>query len=126
METREDREQQQIDNFLKRMMDVKEHTTADYGWLEPDGTFHGVEWGEHQCWADRYVEENFPEQYEEILEAGDWLVDRGWVLLHNPSQGVAFATGSLVRDMTKAQKEFLYDYYTERDCKREANEIWEK
>lgn len=126
METREDREQQQIDNFLKRMMDVKEHTTTDYGWLEPDGTFHGVEWGEHQCWADRYVEENFPEQYEEILEAGDWLVDRGWVLLHNPSQGVAFATGSLVRDMTKAQKEFLYDYYTERDCKREANEIWEE
>ena len=92
----------------------------------PDGTFHGVEWGEHQYWADRYVEENFPEQYEEILEAGDWLVDRGWVLLHNPSQGVAFATGSLVRDMTKAQKEFLYDYYTERDCKREANEIWEE
>ena len=44
METREDREQQQIDNFLKRMMDVKEHTTSDYGWLEPDGTFHGVEW----------------------------------------------------------------------------------
>lgn len=126
METREDREQQQIDEFLKRMMDVKEHTTTDYGWLEPDGTFHGVEWGEHQCWADRYVEENFPEQYEEILEAGDWLVDRGWVLLHNPSQGVAFATGSLVRDMTKAQKEFLYDYYTERDCKREANEIWEE
>ncbi len=49
METREDREQQQIDNFLKRMVDVKEHATADYGWLEPDGTFHGVEWGEHQC-----------------------------------------------------------------------------
>lgn len=125
METQEDRAQHQIDNFLKRMMDVKEHTTADYGWLEPDGTFHGVEWGEHQYWADKYVEENFQEQYEEILEAGDWLVDRGWVLLHNPSQGIAFATGSLVRDMTKAQKEFLYDYYTERDCKREANEIWE-
>ena len=53
-------------------------------------------------------------QYEEILNPGDWLVDRGWVLLHNPSQGVAFATGSLVRDMTKAQKEFLYDYYIER------------
>lgn len=126
METREDWEQQQIDNFFRRMMDVKEHTTVDYGWLEPDGTFHGVEWGEHQYWAYRYVEENFPERYEEILEAGDWLVDRGWVLLHNPSQGVAIATGSLVRDMTKAQKEFLYDYYTERDCKREANEIWEE
>ena len=126
METREDCEQQQIDNFLKRMMDVKEHTTADYGWLEPNGVFHEVEWGEHQYWAGKYVEENFPEQYEEILKPGDWLVDRGWVLLHNPSQGVAFATGSMVRDMTKAQKEFLYDYYIERDCKDEANALWDE
>ena len=125
-ETDEDRWQARLDSLITRMMDKKEHTTGDFGWLEPNGTFHEVEWGEHQYWADRYVEENFPEQYEEILEAGDWLVDRGWVLLHNPSQGVAIATGSLVRDMTKAQKEFLYDYYTERDCKREANEIWEE
>ena len=107
-------------------MDVKEHTTADYGWLEPNGDFHQVEWGEHQYWAGKYVEENFPEQYEEILNPGDWLVDRGWVLLNNPSQGVAFATGSLVRDMTKAQKEFLYDYYIERDCKDEANALWDE
>ena len=125
-ETSEDREQARLDSFITRMMDEKEHTTGDFGWLEPNGNFHEVEWGEHQCWADRYVKENFPEQYEEILEAGDWLVDRGWVLLHNPSRGVAFTTGSLVRDMTKAQKEFLYDYYTERDCKREANELWEE
>lgn len=125
METREDREQQQIDNFLKRMMDVKEHTTADYGWLEPNGRFHEVDWGEHQDWANEYVEENYPDQSENIIDAGGWLTDRGWVLLHNPSQGVAIATGSLVRDMTKAQKEFLYDYYTERDCKDEANALWD-
>ena len=125
METREDREQQQIDNYLKRIMDIKEHTTADYGWLEPNGVFHEVEWGEHQYWADKYVEENFPEQYEEIINPGDWLVDRGWVLLHNPSQGVAFATKNPVREYTKVQKEFLYDYYIERDCKDEANALWD-
>ena len=125
MEAREDREQQQIDNFLKRMMDVKEHTTADYGWLEPNGVFHEVEWGEHQYWADKYVEENFPEQYEEIINPGDWLVDRGWVLLHNPSQGIAFPTKNPVREYTKVQKEFLYDYYIERDCKDEANALWD-
>lgn len=39
---------------------------------------------------------------------------------------VGSTTGSLVRDMTKAQKEFLYDYYTERDCKKEANEVWKE
>lgn len=125
METREDREQQQIDNYLKRIMDIKEHTTADYGWLEPNGVFHEVEWGEHQYWADKYVEENFPEQYEEIINPGDWLVDRGWVLLHNPSQGIAFPTKNPVREYTKVQKEFLYDYYIERDCKDEANALWD-
>ena len=29
-------------------------------------------------------------------------------------------------DTPKAQKEFLYDYYTERDCKKEANEVWKE
>lgn len=125
-ETEEDREQERLDSFITRMTDKKEHTTGDYGWLEPNGTFHEVEWGEHQDWANRYVEEHFPDQCEDIVESGDWLTDRGWVLIHNPSQGIAFATGSLVRDMTKAQKEFLYDYYTERDCKREANKVWKE
>lgn len=41
-------------------------------------------------------------------------------------KGLIFATGSLVRDMTKAQKEFLYDYYIERDCKDEANALWDE
>lgn len=26
----------------------------------------------------------------------------------------------------KAEKEFLYDYYMERDCKKEANAIWQE
>lgn len=125
-ETNEDREQARLDSFITRMMDEKEYTTGDFVWLEPNGTFHEVEWGEHQDWANKYVEENYPDQSEDIFDAGGWLANRGWVLLHNPSQGIAFATGSLVRDMTKAQKEFLYDYYTERDCKKEANEVWKE
>ena len=28
------------------MLDTEEHTTEDYGWLEPSGKFHAVEWGE--------------------------------------------------------------------------------
>nr|DAM38369.1 MAG TPA: hypothetical protein [Caudoviricetes sp.] len=28
------------------------------------------------------------------------------------------------RDYTKAQKEFLFSYYMERNCEKEANEIW--
>ena len=85
-----------LGSFMERMMDKKEHSTEDYGWLEPDGTFHEVEWGNHQEWAQRYIEENFPEVAEDdgvdmqtkcnvgLIGAGDWLVERGWVLLHSP------------------------------------------
>lgn len=61
-----------------------------------------------------------------LIGAGDWLVERGWVLLHNPSRGIAFPTKNPVKEYTKAQKEFLYDYYMERDCKKEANAIWKE
>lgn len=61
-----------------------------------------------------------------LIGAGDWLVERGWVLLHNPSRGIAFPTKNPVKEYTKAQKEFLYDYYMERDCKKEANAIWQE
>lgn len=119
-------------------MDKEDHTTEDYGWLEPDGTFHGVEWGEHQEWAQNYMNEKFPKEAMDgdidlqtkcnvgLIGAGDWLVERGWVLLHNPSQGIAFPTKNPVKEYTKAQKVFLYDYYMERDCKKEANAIWQE
>lgn len=129
-----------LESFIKRMTDEKEHTTEDYGWLEPNGTFHAVEWCEHQEWAQKYIKENMTE--EQWLEAGihypdqfrsasyntfgDWLVERGWVLLHNPSQGIAFPTKNPAKEYTKAQKEFLYDYYMERGCEKEANAIWKE
>lgn len=137
-ETAEDRQQDSLDSFMKRMMDEENHTTEDYGWLEPDGTFHGVEWGAHQEWAQNYMSEKFPEEAMNgdidlqtkcnvgLIGAGDWLVERGWVLLHNPSRGIAFPTKNPVKEYTKAQKEFLYDYYMERDCKKEANAIWQE
>lgn len=137
-ETIEDRDQKRIDSFITRMMDDKEHTTGDYGWLDPSGKFYEADWGEHQEWAQAYIDENFPEETERmetvtqsncnvgLIGAGDWLVERGWVLMHNPSQGVAFPTKNPVREYTKAQKEFLYDYYMERKCEDEANAIWDE
>nr|WP_297873485.1 hypothetical protein [uncultured Blautia sp.] len=122
--------------FMERTMDEKEHSTEDYGWLEPDGTFHEVEWGVHQEWAQNYMDEKFPEEAMNgdinlqtkcnvgLIGAGDWLVERGWVLLHNPSQGIAFPTKNPMKRYTKAQKEFLYDYYMERGKEKEANAIY--
>lgn len=34
-----------LTGFMERMLDEEEHSTEDYGWLAPDGTFHEVEWG---------------------------------------------------------------------------------
>lgn len=123
-----------LDSFMERMMDEEEHTTEDYGWLEPNGTFHEVDWGQHQEWATEYVKENFPEEYKEIsmqsntgtglIGEGDWLVEKGWVLLHSPSQGIAQPTRNPVRRYTKAQQEFLYDYYMERGKEKEASAVF--
>ena len=127
-----------LGSFMERMMDKKEHSTEDYGWLEPDGTFHEVEWGNHHEWAQRYIEENFPEVAEDddvdmqtkcnvgLIGAGDWLVERGWVLLHSPSQGIAQPTKNPVKRYTKKQQEFLYDYYMEGGKEREANAVYEE
>jgi hypothetical protein len=32
-----------LSSFIERMLDEEEHSTEDYGWLSPDGTFHEVE-----------------------------------------------------------------------------------
>lgn len=127
-----------LDSFIERMMDDEEHTTEDYGWLAPDGTFYAVDWGNHQEWAQRFIEERFPEAADDdetdmqthcnigLIGAGDYLAERGWVLLHSPSQGIAEPTKDPRRNYTKAQKEFLYDYYMERNKENKANEVWEE
>lgn len=129
-----------LQSFIDRMTDEKEHSTEDYGWLEPDGTFHEVEWAEHQNFAEEFIREHMTEEdwiaagihqpgqfmSDSLYTFGDYLIERGWVLLHNPSQGIAFPTKKPERRYTKAQKEFLYDYYMERGRELEANEIWEE
>lgn len=127
-----------LDSFVERMLDEEEHSTGDYGWLSPGGEFYEVDWGNHQEWAQRFIEENFPETDEDteidmqvkcnvgLIGAGDWLVERGWVLLHNPSQGIAIPTKNPTKRYTKKQQEFLYDYYMERGKEKEANRVYEE
>lgn len=125
-----------LDGFMERMLDKTEYSTEDYGWLAPDGTFYEVDWGDHQEWAINYIKEHFPEVDNDsevdmqvkcnvgLIGAGDWLVEHGWVLLHSPSQGIAFPTKNPVKRYTKSQKEFLYDYYIERGKECEANAVY--
>ena len=114
-----------LESYIKRQKDARDD---DYGWLEPNGTFHAVEWGEHQVWADHYLEEHLSEEeYDKyyLFEAGDYLTEHGWILLHSPSQGIAYITRDNSARVTKAQKEFLYQYYIDRDCHKEANDVME-
>lgn len=135
-----------LDSFMKR-----QHTDTedDYGWLEPSGKFHPVEFAEHESWAENHIRTNMSTEewmaayvhkpviqqdafgnptdntmYKLLHTYGDYLVKKGWVLLHNPAQGIAKVTSNPTKPLTKAQKEFLYDYYIERNCSDEANKIW--
>lgn len=129
--------------FMERMLDEEKHSTEDYGWLAPDGTFYEVEWGNHQEWANNYLKEHLSEEEQkaalieinasgmaksgtDIMGAADYLVRRGWVLLHNPSQGIDVPTRNPLKRYTKAQQEFLYDYYMERGKEKEANAVYEE
>lgn len=131
----------ELAGFMERMLGEEKHSTEDYGWLAPDGTFYEVEWGNHQEWANNYLKEYLSEEEQkaalieinmsgmtksgtDIMGAADYLVRRGWVLLHNPSQGIAVPTRNPLKRYTKAQQEFLYDYYMERGKEKEANSVY--
>lgn len=124
-----------IDSYIEH---AKNYRDDDYGWLEPNGTYHAVEWGEHSSWAREYIEEHYPYRTHADMYwktdtngqkchyvNGDFLVYcLHWVLLDSPYQGVATPKFDASFGMTKAQKEFLYDYYIERNMHDKANEIW--
>ena len=117
-----------LDSYLEQTRLEDKGFTDNYGWLEPNGTFHPVEWGEHQGWAhhkvlelgflgedeDTWTDTSCTVHYRWTGEEGDILVDRGWVLLHSPSLGIAQVTQNDVKPLTKAQKDFLFGYYADR------------
>lgn len=127
-----------VDNYLTGMQHNK---GDDYGWLSPTGDFTPVQWGKHQDWAAEYITAHpklfgLPADNEQELHrisedmliesaAGDKLIERGWILMHSPSMGVGLPTGREPFRPTKAQKEFLYDYYTDRNLPAMANKYYE-
>ena len=121
-------------SFLDQAEIEREHRD-NYGWLEPNGTFHPVELAEHQGWAHRYITESRPDWAEDFRSwsktvpfdgAGDFLASKGWVLLHNPGMGVAFITPEEGVRLTKAQREFLFGYYTDRGLHDKARKYLEE
>lgn len=115
-----------LSEFLERQ--TSDHDIEkDYGWLEPNGRFHIVPWGEHYNWARDYIQEHFTEDGilddNMLMDPGDYLQKRGWVLLHSPAQGLARTSLHPTKRYTKAQQDFLYSYYIDRNHPELANEI---
>lgn len=104
-------------------------TNADYGWLSPSGKYYEVDWGGHQTWAEMHIKEvldweSLPLKYRIWSDGmGDILMIYGWVLLHNPTGNTAFPTKKPEKRYTKAQAEFLYNYYIERGENDMATQI---
>ena len=120
-----------LDSYFEQKV-IEEKHADNYGWLEPDGTFHPVEWCDHQSFAFNILSERgWEEEYDlfdkhGISHAGDFLTTRkGWVLLHNPGRGVAYVTRDESRKLTKAQREYLFGYFYDRGRKDEAKKYLE-
>lgn len=132
-----------LDKMLEETIQANSYSEElqkeDYGWLEPNGTYHPVTWGDHQQWAYDWLKTNRPiEKYPELYgndakkrfhnassKSGDIMVDKlHWILLHSPHNGVAHYIVSDEANMTKAQREFLYDYYTKRNLTEQANNLY--
>lgn len=57
----------------------------------------------------------------------DFLVyAEGWILLHNPQRGIAEVEQNEGKNMTKAQRETLYDYYIFFNRIEEANDLYKE
>lgn len=97
-----------LDSFLKVQNNTEDKPT--YGWLDPDGTFYGVGWGEHQEWAEKELKKL---GITDATHPGDELVAHGWILIHNPAHGVGTCTMAMKPSLQ--QKAFLKDYYTQWD-----------
>jgi hypothetical protein len=103
----------------------EDFTVSHYGWLSPDGTFYPVQWGDHSRWAVDYIKEHYglkPHKYR----GGDFLVyEKNWVLINSPSNDITKIEiiYNIHKHLTKAQKEFLYDYCVLHDIKHRVNEI---
>jgi len=129
-----------LESFLQQQTRERENlTTKDYGWLDPDGNFYPVDWCEHDTWARNYLDKNFP--FNKTYAHMYWRTDENgerrhivngdvmiytlhWVLLHSPYRGLPIAEYDNLRTLTKAQKEFLYDFYIERGRHDDANALY--
>ena len=129
-----DKAEKQAEKKQKEQEKIDMKYPPRYGWLSPTGEFFEGEFGEHEAlarkisdtkiekhaflFANRKRRENGEVEFNTV---GDFLVDRGWVLIDNPLRyGVDKVTHNYKKPFTKAQREYLYDYFYNRGEKERA------
>lgn len=112
----------------------KEERVVEYqpwGWLSPTGEFSKGDFGDHEQVAYDIMEaKGWEDEFDNWESRGvglgrDFLTGvKGYVLLHNPT-GMPYTIVSHEKPLTKAQKEFLYDYFMKEGDKARANSFFE-
>jgi hypothetical protein len=77
--------ERRVEKAAKKIQPDRTSTESDTGWLRPDGKFFEVGFMGHERWAIEYAEKHYP--YNAVVYGGDFLIKKGWILLHSPSQG---------------------------------------
>lgn len=98
----------------------KEKVTSpydSYGWVRPDGRFVSSDYGTHEESAIQIVKEmGWVEEHRNSVYdlCRDFLVYvKGYALIHNPSMdGGYIVTHNPAKNLTKAQRTTLFDYFT--------------
>lgn len=135
-----DKAEKQAEKKQKEQEKINVKYPPRYGWLSPDGDFFEGKFGEHEALAQDIVNKKFEshalllanrkrrERGEEPFNtAGDFLVDRRWVLIDNPLRyNEDQITRSYKYPFTKAQREYLYDYFYNREEKERAKMFLEE
>lgn len=108
--------------------EIKENINQDYGWLAPNGKFYAVDFGEHQTWASKYLRNQYRNGKIDLklgCDPGVELCRMGFILLHNPHGYKFSVTRDISKRITNKQKEFLIEYFENRNMNDWLNKIYQ-
>ena len=114
----------------------KEPEIKEFGWLSPTGVFTESPFCTHEEAAEKIIRKNgFSSDYRAwkkarrreglCLLARDFLADeKGYALIHNPSGYHGYLVMN-TKPLTKAQREFLYGYFSDMGDRLKAESFLE-
>lgn len=113
---------------------TEEKPDRDFGWVSPAGEFTESPFGTHEESAERIVEKKgFAEEYWEWVESNEDGLERrlmrdfisevkGYCLIHNPMGNGGYIVTHR-KNLTKKQKEFLYEYFMDKGDRFKAEQF---